>query len=476
MNGSNHTQFKRSLEDLLNLRRSMWANYLRAAQLGSFSWQQARKPFGHQMKVTINTIIWILIYLKHRFGLRHPFQDYEEDPSRGVFPLAGSFPHNGDRAPGEQIRVSIAGDWGTGAPESSAVASRIREFNPHYTIHLGDIYFVGDKIEVEENCLGNPRGKNIHAIQWPIGSRGSFALNGNHEMYANGSGYFKVFLPRLGMRPGPKLPPGGQRASFFALANDYWIIVGVDTGYNSVGLPILEWVPHLRKIPHIGGDCSLPPALMRWLKGVVRNEVEGRSVILLSHHQYFSSFEHHFSKAGAQLLACIGKPALWFWGNEHRMAIYGQCSNKKGIEAYGRCIGHGGMPATIRGKPRHKPGEGPLVVYDDREYRAVSGIPVGFNGYANLIFEGPRLKIEYRDIRQKDNLLLTEQWETHDGLLTGTDIRLRTTCRDFIQYHPDLRSAIGGSPLSQLSCPSNGKPTQDEGELTGSERLRRGDY
>ncbi|MGH9450251.1 MAG: metallophosphoesterase [Terriglobia bacterium] len=449
MNGSNHTGYKRSLEDLLNLRRSMWANYLREAQLTSFSWQQAKKPFSHQLKVTINTIIWILIYLKHRFGLRYPFQDYTHDKSRGVYPLTAVFPLNGERPSAGQVRVSLAGDWGTGAPESNSVASRIREFNPHYTIHLGDIYFVGDAIEVEENCLGNPHRKNIHAVAWPIGSRGSFALNGNHEMYANGRGYFKTFLPRLGMRPGPKLLPGGQKASFFALANDHWLIVAVDTGYNSVGLPILEWVPQIRKIPHVGGDCSLPPAVVRWLRETVRPETDGRGVILLSHHQYWSSFEHHFSKAGEQLVGLIGKPVLWFWGNEHRMAIYAPHRVKNGIEAFGRCLGHGGMPATVHAKPRHKPGEGPLVIYDDREYRKVSGIAVGFNGYANLIFDGPRLRIEYRDLRQRDNLLLTEEWETRGGLLVGKDIRLRTASRDFRQYHPDLRAAI--TPAEQTS-------------------------
>lgn len=442
MSGSNHAGYKRSLEDLLNLRRSMWANYLRAAQLGSFSWQQAKTPLGHQLRVFINTVLWVLIYLKHRFGLRYPFQDYSRDKSHGIFPLTAAFPLNGERPSGGPIRMSVAGDWGAGTPESNAVATRIREFNPHYTIHLGDIYFVGSAREVKESCLGDSRGKNFHAISWPIGSRGSFALNGNHEMYANGRGYFKVFLPRLGMRPGPKLPPQGQRASFFALANDHWLVVAVDTGYNSVGLPILEWIPQIRRIPHVGGDCSLPPAVMRWFRSAVAPHIDGRGVILMSHHQCWSSFEHHFSKAADQLLAHIRKPVLWFWGNEHHMAIYGPCRRTNGVDVFGRCLGHGGMPVTIHRKPRHKPGQGPLIVYDDREYRKVSGIPVGFNGYANLIFDGPQLKIEYRDIRQKDNLLLSEQWETRGGQLYGRDIRLRSLAKDFKQFAPDLRGAI----------------------------------
>lgn len=451
MNGSNHVPYKRNLEDLLNLRRSMWANYIRAAQLRNFSWRHARKPMGHQMKAFFNTMVWVLIYLQHRFGRRHPFQDYEGDSTCGIFPLTARFPLNGERPSTGEIRVSLAGDWGAATPEASAVASRIREFNPHYTIHLGDIYFVGDANEVKENCLGDARGRQIHAVAWPLGSRGSFALNGNHEMYANGHGYFKVFLPRLGMRPGPKLRPAGQKASFFSLENDDWIIIGMDTGYNSVGMPVLERVAYLKNLPYLGGDCSLPSTLVRWLRDAVKPQLAGRGVILLSHHQYYSSFERPFSKAGIQLREFIDKPVLWFWGNQHRLAVYGPCRRKNGIEAYGRCIGHGGMPVMIHQKPRHRPGEGPLVAYDEREFRRVGSTPVGYNGYANLVFQGPRLRIEYRDLRHHDNLLLTEDWETRGGQLVGRDIRVRTSSPDFKQYHPDLRAAISSTAQLEVS-------------------------
>src|SRR5579863_9233340 len=106
MTGSNHVPYKRSLEDLLNLRRSMWHSYIRAAQFKSFSWRQAKKPFGYQMKVFFNTIIWVLIYLKHRFGLRHPFLDYANDNTHGIYPLTAKVPLNGERPAGDEIRVS----------------------------------------------------------------------------------------------------------------------------------------------------------------------------------------------------------------------------------------------------------------------------------------------------------------------------------------------------------------------------------
>jgi hypothetical protein len=90
-------------------------------------------------------------------------------------------------------------------------------------------------------------------VTWPIGQKGSFGLNGNHEMYANGVAYFDMFLPRLGLRTGP-CGMSGQQTSFFCLENDYWRIIAVDTGYNSTGVPILAHLPFINRIPFIGGD------------------------------------------------------------------------------------------------------------------------------------------------------------------------------------------------------------------------------
>ncbi|HTV56402.1 MAG TPA: hypothetical protein VMI06_15975, partial [Terriglobia bacterium] len=149
------------------------------------------------------------------------------------------------------------------------------------------------------------------------------------------------------------------------------------------------------------------------------------------------------------LFEFIRKPVLWFWGNEHRMAIYGLTAVERGIAAYGRCLGHGGMPINIRTKPRINPQKSPLVLYDDRECRRASGTPVGYNGYVNLVFRGRRLTIEYRDIREGDNRLLTESWEVRKGALRGKDIRLESSDAGLIQCHPHLHSAIALYPQQQ---------------------------
>ncbi len=439
MNGTSSTQYKRNLEELLNLKRSAWHNYIRAAKLESFSWRNAHKPLHYQLKAFLNSMVWVLTYLKYRFGMRHPFPDYSSERVKGIYPLSADFSPNGAE---EDVRVSLAGDWGTGTLEASLVANLIRRFRPHYTVHLGDIYFVGNSNTVRENCLGNPHGKKFHAVTWPKGSRGTFALNGNHEMYANGHAYFDVLLPNLGMRAGLGSLAEGQKASFFCLKNHHWVIIALDTGYNSVGVPILERTAYLKKIPHLGGDCSLPHAIIRWISKEVAPELDGRGVILLSHHQYCSAFEGRFIKPGRQLFGLVRKPVLWFWGNEHRMAIYGPTRVDGGIEAYGRCLGHGGMPVNIHTKVRVNSKRCPLVIYDDRQYRRISGTPVGYNGYANLLFRGRRLTIKYHDIRLEDNVLLTETWEVSNGTLVGKDIRINTPDPGLIQFHPDLRYAI----------------------------------
>src|SRR5690348_12779607 len=100
---------------------------------------------------------------------------------RGCYGLAGA--DGSDR-----VRISIAGDWGTGTKEADRVAECIRQFNPDFTIHLGDVYYVGDVDEIQENCLGRSNS-GYKGVIWPDGAVGKFSLNSNHEMYANGNGY-----------------------------------------------------------------------------------------------------------------------------------------------------------------------------------------------------------------------------------------------------------------------------------------------
>ena len=83
------------------------------------------------------------------------------------------------------------------------------------------------------------------------GAKGSFALNGNHEMYADGNGYWRMVLPRMGLKERGSEWGAGQWASFVCLENKHWRVVGLDTGYNSTNfewgkVPVLhrsKWLP-----------------------------------------------------------------------------------------------------------------------------------------------------------------------------------------------------------------------------------------
>jgi len=85
---------------------------------------------------------------------------------------------------------------------------------------------------VRENFLGK-KTSPYAPVRWPTGAKGSFALNGNHEMYADGNGYWKLVLPRMGLKERCSEWGAGQWASFFCLENKHWRIIGLDTGYNS---------------------------------------------------------------------------------------------------------------------------------------------------------------------------------------------------------------------------------------------------
>jgi hypothetical protein len=271
----------------------------------------------------------------------------------------------------------------------------------------------------------------MRSVLWPVGSVGSFALNGNHEMYANGNAYFESILPAMGIRPSPKAPPAKQKASFFCLRNEHWDVIGLDTGYNSVGLPVLEL------IPWFAPSCKLPDPLVEWLRRTVDLEHSNRALVVLCHHQYYSAFERGYSEPARQLTEFVKRPVLWFWGHEHRMAVYGKFA-AGGIEAFGRCVGHGGMPVDIGHAPKS---DAPLVMYDDRQYTVLEGAPVGVNGIARLTFRGESLQIEYRDI--EDRLLLTEEWRSKDGALVGVRAERGSDDPKLVAVR-DLNDAIGG--------------------------------
>lgn len=356
---------------------------------------------------------WIPHVARYWFHKKHPFRDYTTSgKGTGIYPIA------------ERTTLSLIGDWATGTDEAQKVANCVQQFNPDYTVHLGDIYFVGDECEIRENFLGE-KTSPYPPVKWPMGKLGSFALSGNHEMYARGNGYYDTILPKMGLRKSGAEWGDGQWASFFCMETKYWRIIALDTGYNATGfdwgkLPVFEKSKFIRKSVHFKPRCQFPDTLLEWLRDTVNPGGDNRGLLIVTHHGCYSAFSDWYQVPAKQLAQIIHRPVLWFWGHEHKLTIYGRSSVPGGIEAHGRCIGHGGMPVE-RG---HLPDiECPWLAWDNRRYHNGEKIDVGFNGHANLSLDGPGLHIDYVDLNGA--LLLTEDWtiDIGSGELHGPNLK-----------------------------------------------------
>lgn len=357
---------------------------------------------------------WIYHYFRSRFGKKSQFKNYDSSDN-GIYKIPEA------ESEADEIKIALVSDWATDTEYSDKIAREIEEKDPHYTIHLGDIYFVGMNEEVSDN-FEKEKGS------WHRGSLGSFALPGNHEMYSRGISYFRDLLPTLGIASEKRGEYLGQKASYFCLENNYWRIIGLDTGYNSVGFPLIEWI--------FPPKCEFENEIINWLDKTLNLKNDKRGIVILTHHQYCSAFEKNYEKPAEQLAGLIGqdRPVLWFWGHEHRFSVYGKYKSASGITAYGRCIGHGGMPVEFKEKINNEKAKAyGLVLYDEREYQKIENTAVGYNGYAILKLKNELLAAEYFDI--DENILFKEKWIA-DKSGTISQIESEILCKDigFIEY------------------------------------------
>jgi hypothetical protein len=354
---------------------------------------------------------WLGPYFRDLVHKNAPYQTYPAGQT-GIFDLA---PNPAD----QPLRFAVAADWGTGTLEAETVAANMLACSPHVSLHLGDVYYMGEKAEIDENCRGVAT-RNYAGVLWPKPSLGSFALMGNHEMYSGGQGYFKEFLPILGLFNPDATVKAPQSASYFCLDTGHWIILGLDTGYHSGGVPLLSAVPGLNAIPCFNVDARFDNKMMVWLRRTMQSlQPDGsskRPVLVLTHHQPVSSFEHAFKKPAEQL-AQLGllkdQEFVWLYGHEHRLTIYQEQIIANSLKCFPRCIGHGGMPVKVTKLAQPHP---EIVLYDPRQHPIDAHDPntmVGYNGHVVLVVDGASLTIEYRDILN-NNLLLAETF-TPDG-------------------------------------------------------------
>ena len=240
-------------------------------------------------------------------------------------------PATPDRLP-SACKLLVVGDWGTGlygAPEFTKWASPTQTWDA--VVHLGDTYYAGTDNEVKKRLKANwPQ------IQSPTSATLSRFLNGNHEMYSGGRAYFSFIVGFQQQHP--------QTSSCFALQNDDWLIVGLDTSWHGFK------VEPAMQSGHLDDDQ------IGWLTKLVQ-DCGDRHLILMSHHQpfHFTGSENAELTIDLQPLWDTQKVRIWYWGHEHFAVRYAK--NKYGFE--GRCLGHGGIPearrAAIRNSPQSKP-------------------------------------------------------------------------------------------------------------------------
>ncbi len=256
----------------------------------------------------------------------------------------------------DKAGVALFSDWGTGRPAADQVMREIVKGNPDIAIHLGDIYYSGQEHEVVRRFLDHFPGTNGAGAPMR-----RFALNGNHEMYSGGRGYFDVVLAAM-----------EQEASYFCLSNANWRLIGLDTAYKDKVLadPQMQWLNALLAVP------------------------DGRKTILLSHHQAFSLFEEVDPRGlyeQVRPLLEAGKIHAWFWGHEHNHVVF---RLRAGMAA--RCIGHGAIPyfsPNADFSARTFPDLKPAFVNRRRRPDTLQGV----NGFAMLRFDGPELMVDYID-------------------------------------------------------------------------------
>ncbi|MGY4199087.1 metallophosphoesterase family protein [Bradyrhizobium sp. USDA 4520] len=269
----------------------------------------------------------------------------------------------------DRCRLVIVGDWGSGLPRAQATAVAMRKYVDEclasdidcHVIHLGDVYYSGWDFEYQERFLP----------YWPVHKSeqtriGSWSLNGNHDMYSGGYGYYDTLLadPRFAKQ---------AKSSFFRLYNKNWQILGLDTAYDDNGLrdPQAKWVEDT-----VGANQQ--------------------KTMLLSHHQFFSAYEPS-DTVGAVLRTKLkrvldsGRIDAALWGHEHRCIAY----SSHGKVRYPRLIGHGGVPVYMthaEADPYVEP-----ATFEDRRFIGNWPEKWAYMGFAVLDFAGPALTTRYID-------------------------------------------------------------------------------
>jgi hypothetical protein len=282
----------------------------------------------------------------------------------------------------DDARLVIVGDWGTGLPRARDVAALMQRKVAEglaagrqvHVLHLGDVYYSGFEYEDQRRFLD----------LWPVTTGQaesgvtSWSLNGNHDMYSGGFGYFGTLLgdPRFGRQRSPD----GKSTSFFRLRSPSWDFVGLDTAWDSdvvsAGQVAVLQAPQAGYVSDVAGQSP-------------------RKLVLFSHHQLVSVYDK--SDLGSTLpddLAPVlhsDRVTAWWWGHEHRAITYQPAAGVR----FPRCLGNGGVP--LPPDPSPPPGSSPGITWHSTRTVREYGRTWTRFGFAVLDLAPDRIAVSYID-------------------------------------------------------------------------------
>jgi hypothetical protein len=314
--------------------------------------------------------------------------DWYVDIARGILErlAAGNAPFNPVPAEYDDVaddaRLVVVGDWGTGLPRAIDVAAHMRraidaalaEGRQVHVIHLGDVYYSGFESEDKRRFLD----------PWPVtaeqAARGvtSWSLNGNHDMYSGGFGYFGTLLADPRFRA--QRSPDGKTTSFFRLRSPSWDFIGLDTAWDT-------------DVTSDGQTGVLQDPQAAYVADVAAGSP--RKLVLFSHHQLVSFYDR--GDLGPTLPGKLApvlqgdRVTAWWWGHEHRAITY---RAKSGVR-YPRCLGHGGVP--IPPDPAPPADSDPAITWRSTRTVHEHGQQQNRFGFAVLDLHPDRIEAAYID-------------------------------------------------------------------------------
>ncbi|MBL9142938.1 MAG: metallophosphoesterase [Verrucomicrobiaceae bacterium] len=261
------------------------------------------------------------------------------------------------------LSLYLFGDWGTGLPMAQQVTRSIckqlkqeDESTQAHVIHLGDVYYIGEAKEYQDYMLAESCWPIL--LDEEIERYGSWSLDGNHDRYSGGYGYFDTLLRDkrfIRWHADDK----GEPSSFFLIENDDWQVFGLDTSWELPGLVESVTQDTWTVKDYAGQNGILTFEQVDWMKRV-RNKDKG--CILLTHHQPASSRTSEKQHADATVAALKNAELsdsttlydsidAWIWGHEHRGVVFKPKEKRKHpvlkqAPSFCCCLGHGGVPVT----------------------------------------------------------------------------------------------------------------------------------